>query len=1060
MSQVLPTLDGKQLSKPEVKILRSLTFDTILIPPPPSHPEAFSEEEDGSREKSNKEHVFADLPPQHMTTHTAGCGKVNRQCSTRKTCVSQQAFCGNSVSEDAKFLPSKPETHNVEEQDSFCTIVAIGEAPHESFCRRRRKKKTRTNNNMGVVKHSSNKRSNSHDSGDNGCGGKDQKDLARIKQNHEEESKNNNVSATNKHSRRKKHTMSSSPVALFQVSDVIIALTNSSFMAKCHDTLSASTMTATQHNPDNKTPWNSSNIDSPFQSQTSDPINNRNWDPLPKEEMSLAELSIQKDIMILASATSFEDAYSYATPLFCREEEVIRGEAVETSVENKTTLDMATSSLPTKSNTTNAQEETIILKNVTTLIEDEIVNNPNENYPKSKIQQSIVKDNACSDINVDTDGCPVVCMNEATVAATAEGNHATEETQLTITTSVVNFDDGVVFGEKEEDVLSSRSQEHKQKSSTISTYLDGVMVPIPTLEEDFQDEENGKVEESRKVDESRKVELFASALNIDQHKQKEEKLIGYDGPPEYASLSILTNLELYFRVFVFPATNNSPDRTGVYDEVDDYYRNYHVNGELLEDRQQWRNMKSLLSPRIHISHNLDRVQQMIQKSNFIHALDRPIDSLVDNIRGDRDDDDCDEFTETFLSLWKENVLPIGQGGLSRITPRRSPRRGFHGDAIKVTSNNNKDGKADYQLTNEAINIILCITNAAFYLIKEENICHHFGKELHPPPKLESAQGKCVMDEENQSDSRLPSSGRSLLFENGCWPVTSARHSLEHLHRVTIGFGFQRLILHFCVPQGVSIDHGTERITAACHDAKDNTGSLPSSSALSQLSPATKNFSYVILTCNKKRTISILKELQSNVKERKQLMINHSSHGDDNSNGYQNNSGHTKMIIDNDDKIVLDALHAAIAPTPLGVVLHYQVLKQQWKRGDRDAVQRLCVVTDTRVILLDEDYYYLVDDDDNNVDDDSSSRTPNRQNATAAIRSNKNKPNAKFRCIDSAALDQVVEVRAADRDPRCITLVIKAAGYLQRAHKWRLICGDGEGAEQLVEEVRRIKNENG
>jgi hypothetical protein len=43
------------------------------------------------------------------------------------------------------------------------------------------------------------------------------------------------------------------------------------------------------------------------------------------------------------------------------------------------------------------------------------------------------------------------------------------------------------------------------------------------------------------------------------------------------------------------------------------------------------------------------------------------------------------------------------------------------------------------------------------------------------------------------------------------------------------------------------------------------------------------------------------------------------------------------------------------PRFVGIVLHYQFLQQQWKQGGRGTVLRVCVVTDSRLFLLDEDY---------------------------------------------------------------------------------------------------------
>ena len=59
-----------------------------------------------------------------------------------------------------------------------------------------------------------------------------------------------------------------------------------------------------------------------------------------------------------------------------------------------------------------------------------------------------------------------------------------------------------------------------------------------------------------------------------------------------------------------------------------------------------------------------------------------------------------------------------------------------------------------------------------------------------------------------------------------------------------------------------------------------------------------------------------------------------------------------------------------------------------------------------------------------------------------------------RKVDGADLKQVTEVQAAGADPRAITIIISPLSTLSRTHRWRLICRDREGAERLVEDVRK------
>ena len=209
-----------------------------------------------------------------------------------------------------------------------------------------------------------------------------------------------------------------------------------------------------------------------------------------------------------------------------------------------------------------------------------------------------------------------------------------------------------------------------------------------------------------------------------------------------------------------------------------------------------------------------------------------------------------------------------------------------------------------------------------------------------------------------------------------------RHPLDCLRGITIGFQFQRLILRFCI------------------------GNASSSF----------EYAYVILTSNKLQTVSLLQKLQSLL----------SSSTDDRLPGMG-------ALIDNDDKTFLDALGA---PRSNEVVLHYQILHQIWKRGEREASRRAFVLTDVRAYLLDETYT----GDGTNLDDDKGE--------------SKKLGDVSLSIIDSAKLDRVTEIRAANEDPRKITLVILPQSKLKRSHRWRLVCNDGEGAERLIDDVRK------
>lgn len=223
------------------------------------------------------------------------------------------------------------------------------------------------------------------------------------------------------------------------------------------------------------------------------------------------------------------------------------------------------------------------------------------------------------------------------------------------------------------------------------------------------------------------------------------------------------------------------------------------------------------------------------------------------------------------------------------------------------------------------------------------------------------------------------------FTDAPWPHAAARHSYRDLKAIAIGFDFQRLTLRF------------------------------SSSRRSE------PFVYVLLTSNKKETVKILQDVQLLAKEANSAVTDLVSDA-------------TAVAIENDSQVVFDALNIAVAPDVLGTVLHYQIVQQRWKHGDRGTVRRVCVVTETKLFLLDEDY-----GDDGRVTLGSTSVIVGE---------------VKFQIVDEAFLPQVAEVQAAGADPRSITIIINPLSRLSRTHRWRLRCRDSNGAERLVEDVRK------
>ena len=344
----------------------------------------------------------------------------------------------------------------------------------------------------------------------------------------------------------------------------------------------------------------------------------------------------------------------------------------------------------------------------------------------------------------------------------------------------------------------------------------------------------------------------------------------------------------------------------------------------------------------------------------------------------------EEEREQLVRVWKENVLACGKPSLRRLSPNRSAHYGFHGELTWV------DGKV--KTVSDCRQVILCLSTTSFYVILDNDALTAKLKNA----SVEGNTSQAVSPDSTESKRSARKKARvfpspiteGATFEQALWPHAIACHSLEDLTSITIGFGFQRMTLRF-------------RNTAY---------------------PSAVDFTYLLLTSNKIQTVSLLQEIQGLVKEMKV-------------ESGQADLTEDPIKIDNDDKFFLDALAVAITPDPLGAIIHYQIVKQRWKHGQRGAVSRACVVTDTKVFLLDEDY------------------TGDGSKSTEA-ESNRRLGSPHFSLVDGADLQQVAEVRAADADPNAITIVIRPLSSLQRTHRWRLLCRDGTGAEKLVEDVRK------
>ena len=316
-------------------------------------------------------------------------------------------------------------------------------------------------------------------------------------------------------------------------------------------------------------------------------------------------------------------------------------------------------------------------------------------------------------------------------------------------------------------------------------------------------------------------------------------------------------------------------------------------------------------------------------------------------------------------------------------------------------------------------VILCISNLAIYFIKDFEP-ENDKVSISSRNTSSSSSSSSMRRQERIFPSAIPNSAK---FKDALWPHAFARHPFDFLTKISIGFSFQRLLIHFRQPNG---DEYSE-------------------------------YTYIIFTGTKKRTIELLNQIQSSA-------------------NYLDDGKQKDIFIDNEDIFFLDAFGEAISPEPLGTILHYQILRQKWKQGDREDVRRICILTEENIYLLDENY----------IGDGSTITTTTTTTTTAAAaaadtdamvsvgRENlmvTNNPfddddevvvpcsystiigNVKMKVVDSAPLWRISEVRAAVNDPRLITLVIKAPSKMSRPHRWRLICTDGESAERLVFDVR-------
>lgn len=363
----------------------------------------------------------------------------------------------------------------------------------------------------------------------------------------------------------------------------------------------------------------------------------------------------------------------------------------------------------------------------------------------------------------------------------------------------------------------------------------------------------------------------------------------------------------------------------------------------------------------------DFEEQPLRPRILVHRLDKVIGLNERRKKG------LDVKTEAFVDLWRVDLLACGRQAVSRLPPKLSTTKKADGEDVTSEDKYIADSRR----------VIACISDEGLYLIPDEYI---------------DVTDDAPIFRRGRDNRKFPEPIHpEALFNDGYWAHAFARHPFDLLVRITIGFQFERLALHFDVPATSSKDGakivGNEMVS----------------------------YTYVLLTRSKHRTMSILRALQIRAREAKidTMSIGNVEDG---------------FIIENDDQFFLDAINNAVSPMPPGTVLHYKLLYQQWgSKSKRYSVRRACVVTDEYVFLLDEHYY------------GDGCKPSFGQNTDGSVG---------FQCRDFTPLKNISEVCAANVDPRCIKIVVKSGSYFRFSRSWRLLCSDGRAAEELVENVRR------
>ena len=230
--------------------------------------------------------------------------------------------------------------------------------------------------------------------------------------------------------------------------------------------------------------------------------------------------------------------------------------------------------------------------------------------------------------------------------------------------------------------------------------------------------------------------------------------------------------------------------------------------------------------------------------------------------------------EEMRRVWCERVVACGRRAVGRLTPLRTARFGFHGELLEASepppsaAGTIAGSRLQHEVVARHRDVILCLSTQYFYILVNHD-----------------AVTSALKGRPRKFPLPIPA---KATFGDAKWPHALARHSLDTLQAITIGFGFQRLTLRFAKPSA----------------------------------PSSEDHVYVLLTSSKTETISLLREFQSLATEAREAASGQMI-------ATTTTTAESDAIrIENDDPHVLDAIGTAVAPQSIGVVVHYQILHQQ------------------------------------------------------------------------------------------------------------------------------------